>query len=38
MKYGGENDTWQQRAEKYLLDCGVTAVEIARLREIQLER
>ena len=36
-KYAEEGDTWQQRAEKYLLDCGVTAEEIARLREILLE-
>jgi len=36
-KYGGKDDTWQRRCELYLLDCGVTAEEIARLREILLE-
>ena len=35
--YGDENDTWQRRCELYLLDCGVTEEEIARLREILLE-
>ena len=36
-KYGEEGDTWQRRCELYLLDCGVTQEEIARLREILLE-
>ena len=36
-KYGDEGDTWQRRCELYLLDCGVTQEEIARLREILLE-
>ena len=36
-KYGAEGDTWQRRAELYLLDCGVTSEEIARIREILLE-
>ena len=36
-KYGKEGDTWQRRCELYLLDCGVTQEEIARLREILLE-
>ena len=37
-KYGEEGDTWQRRCELYLLDCGVTQEEIARLREILLEQ
>ena len=36
-KYGKPGDTWQRRCELYLLDCGVTKEEIARLREILLE-
>lgn len=36
-KYGKPGDTWQRRCELYLLDCGVTAEEIARLRTILLE-
>ena len=36
-KYGAEGDTWQRRCELYLLDCGVSQEEIARLREILLE-
>ena len=36
-KYGDEGDSWQRRCELYLLDCGVTQEEIARLREILLE-
>ena len=36
-KYGEPGDTWQRRCELYLLDCGVTEEEIARLREILLE-
>ena len=36
-KYGAEDDTWQRRCELYLLDCGVTPEEIARLRDILLE-
>ena len=36
-KYGKEGDTWQRRAELYLLDCGITQEEIARLRAILLE-
>ena len=36
-KYGAEGDSWQRRAELYLLDCGVTPQEITRLREILLE-
>ncbi len=36
-KYGAEGDTWQRRCELYLIDCGVTQEEIARLREILLE-
>ena len=36
-KYGKEGDTWQRRAELYLLDCGITKEEIARLRAILLE-
>ena len=36
-KYGEPGDTWQRRCELYLLDCGVTEEEIARLRDILLE-
>ncbi len=36
-KYGAEGDTWQRRCELYLLACGITKEEIARLREILLE-
>ena len=36
--YGEEGDTWQRRCELYLLDCGITKEEIARLREILLEQ
>ena len=35
-KYGADGDTWQRRCELYLLDCGITQDEIARLREILL--
>ena len=35
--YGEPDDTWQRRCELYLLDCGITAGEIARLRTILLE-
>ena len=37
-KYGRPEDSWQRRAELYLLDCGVTEDEIARFRKIMLER
>ena len=36
-KYGNEGDSLQRRAELYLLDCGITEAEIARLRELLLE-
>ena len=35
--YGKEDDRWNRRIELYLLDCGVTADEIAALRSIMLE-
>ena len=37
MKYGNEGDTWQRRIELYLLDCGLSPDELARLRGILLE-
>ena len=37
MKYGKDGDTWQRRIELYLMDCGITEAEIARLRSILLE-
>lgn len=36
-KYGSEGDSWNRRIELYLLDCGVTADEIAAFRKIMLE-
>ena len=36
-KYGKEGDSWNRRIELYLLDCGVTADEIAAFRSIMLE-
>ena len=36
-KYGKEGDSWSRRIELYLLDCGVTADEIAAFRSIMLE-
>ena len=36
-RYGADGDTWNRRIELYLLDCGVTADEIARFRAIMLE-
>lgn len=36
-KYGDEKTPWNRRIELYLLDCGVTADEIARFREIMLQ-
>ena len=36
-QYGDPGDTWQRRCELYLLDCGITPEEIARLRDILLE-
>ena len=36
-KYGEEGDSWNRRIELYLLDCGVTADEIAAFRSIMLE-
>ena len=36
-RYGDPGDTWQRRCELYLLDCGITPEEIARLRDILLE-
>ncbi len=35
--YGKAGDSLQKRAELYLLDCGITKEEIAKLREILLE-
>ena len=35
-KYGGESVPLAKRIELYLIDCGVTAEEIARFREIML--
>lgn len=37
MKYGKEGDTFQKRAELYLLDCGITMEEIEQFRSIMLE-
>lgn len=37
LKYGRPGDSWQRRAELYLLDCGITLEEIARLRDLLLE-
>ena len=36
-RYGKEGDSWNRRIELYLLDCGVTADEIATFRSIMLE-
>ena len=36
-QYGEDDDTWQRSCELYLLDCGITPQEIARLRSILLE-
>jgi protein-tyrosine phosphatase len=36
-KYGKEGDSLKRRIELYLLDCGVTADEIAAFRSIMLE-
>ena len=36
-KYGKPGDSWNRRIELYLLDCGVTADEIAKVRSILLE-
>lgn len=38
MKYGQPNDSWRRRVELYLLDCGITADEIAEFRRIMLVR
>lgn len=37
-KYGDANSTWNERIVLYLKDCGVTDDEIARFRELMLER
>ena len=37
LKYGEPGDSWQRRAELYLLDCGITQAEIKQLRSILLE-
>jgi len=37
-KYGKPNDSWNARIELYLKDCGITDEEIARFREIMLEK
>lgn len=36
-KYGEPGDTWNRRIELYLLDCGVTAEEIARFRDFMIK-
>ena len=36
-RYAKDGDTLRNRIEAYLLDCGVTAAEIARFRSIMLE-
>ena len=36
-RYGADGDTWNRRIELYLLDCGVTAEEIAKFRSIMLQ-
>ena len=36
-KYGGENSTFKERVELYLLDCGITKEEIEKFRSIMLE-
>ena len=36
-KYGTDGDSWNRRIELYLLDCGITAGEIAAFRGIMLE-
>ena len=37
-RYGKDGDSWNRRIELYLLDCGVTADEIATFREIMIEK
>jgi len=37
-KYGKPNESWNTRIELYLKDCGITDGEIARFREIMLEK
>ena len=37
-KYGDKNSTFKERAELYLLDCGVTKEEIEKIRSILLEK
>lgn len=37
-KYGDADTPWNKKIELYLLDCGVTAAEIASFREIMLEK
>ena len=37
-KYGKDGDGWCRRAELYLKDCGITDEEIAKFREIMLEK
>ena len=36
-KYGDANTPWNKKIELYLLDCGVTAEEIAQFRAIMLD-
>lgn len=36
-KYGNENSSFKERAELYLLDCGITKQEIEKFRSIMLE-
>ena len=36
-KYGGKNATFKERAEAYLIDCGVTKEEIEKIRSIMLD-
>lgn len=37
-KYGDENSTWTDRIVLYLKDCGITDAEIAKFRDIMLEK
>ena len=37
MKYGKASDSFQKRAELYLMDCGITMEEIEQFRSIMLE-
>ena len=36
-KYGGENATFKERSEAYLLDCGVAKEDIEKIRSILLD-